>query len=124
MHTDKPYYTSGDTIWFKTYLVDAVNHLPVAKSKIVYVELYTPEKRLLVEQQLLIQEGGANGAINMCNQGEAFFYQRSIPVWYQNIEDKGTIDSQLDGVTLLANFLNESQKNKRIEQQFSMLLHL
>jgi|GEM_PF-3502841 len=39
LHTDKPYYSAGEDIWFKTYLVNATTHLPYTKSRFVYVEL-------------------------------------------------------------------------------------
>ena len=40
VHTDKPYYTEGDTIRFRAYLLDAATHRPVSRSKRIYVELH------------------------------------------------------------------------------------
>ena len=40
--TDKPYYITGDTIWLRAFVVNAVNHQPVDASKFVYVELISP----------------------------------------------------------------------------------
>ena len=42
LHTDKPYYISGEKIWFRAYLVDAVTHLNVSLSRFIYVELIDP----------------------------------------------------------------------------------
>ena len=42
VHTDKPYYVSGERIWFRAYLTDAVSHVPVAASRYIYVELINP----------------------------------------------------------------------------------
>ena len=42
IHTDKPYYISGEKIWFRAHLVDAVTHIPVPVSRHVYVELINP----------------------------------------------------------------------------------
>lgn len=39
LHTDKPYYSAGENIWFKAYLVKAINNAPAAYSKYIYVEL-------------------------------------------------------------------------------------
>ncbi|MBO6187544.1 MAG: hypothetical protein J6O23_03455 [Prevotella sp.] len=39
LHTDKPYYVPGDTVWFRAHLVDAVTHTPISRSRYVYVEL-------------------------------------------------------------------------------------
>ena len=42
VHTDKPYYISGERIWFRAYLADAINHVPSPASRYVYVELINP----------------------------------------------------------------------------------
>lgn len=39
LHTDKPAYVAGDTIWFRAHVVDAASHVPVSVSRYVYVEL-------------------------------------------------------------------------------------
>lgn len=51
LHIDKPYYLTGDTIWLKGYVVDAVTHKEDAMSRYLYVELinrkigYTKERK-------------------------------------------------------------------------------
>jgi len=40
LHTDKPYYISGERIWFRAHVVDAASHLPEFLSNSVYVELF------------------------------------------------------------------------------------
>ena len=42
LHTDKPYYLSGEKIWFRAYLADAVTHIPSPFSRYIYVELINP----------------------------------------------------------------------------------
>ena len=42
IHTDKPYYLSGEKIWFRAYLSDAATHIPGPFSRYVYVELINP----------------------------------------------------------------------------------
>lgn len=39
LHLDKPYYAAGDEMWFKAYLVDAVNHCSDTLSNFIYVDL-------------------------------------------------------------------------------------
>lgn len=45
LHLDKPYYAAGDEMWFKAYLVDAVNHCSDTLSNFIYVDLIGPERR-------------------------------------------------------------------------------
>ncbi|MDR2037341.1 MAG: carboxypeptidase regulatory-like domain-containing protein [Bacteroidales bacterium] len=40
LHTDKPYYLSGERIWFRAHIVDAATHIPSFSSNCVYVELF------------------------------------------------------------------------------------
>ena len=40
LHTDKPYYLSGERIWFRAHVVDAATHVPSFSSSSVYVELF------------------------------------------------------------------------------------
>jgi hypothetical protein len=43
LHLDRPVYGTGETIWFNAYLVDALRHRPDSLSKILYVELLSPQ---------------------------------------------------------------------------------
>ena len=40
LQTDKPYYLSGERIWFRAHVVDAATHIPSFESGSVYVELF------------------------------------------------------------------------------------
>ncbi len=40
LHTDKPYYLSGERIWFRAHVVDAASHIPSFSSGSVFVELF------------------------------------------------------------------------------------
>ena len=50
VHTDKPYYVPGDTVWFRAHLVDAVTHTPISRSRFVYVELHDQQADTLMQR--------------------------------------------------------------------------
>lgn len=50
VHTDKPYYMAGDTIWLRAHVAEASTHAPTALSKYVYVEFQSAEKPASGEQ--------------------------------------------------------------------------
>ena len=50
VHTDKPYYVPGDTVWFRAHLVDAVTHTPISRSRYVYVELHDQQADTLMQR--------------------------------------------------------------------------
>ena len=53
VHTDKPYYVPGDTVWFRAHLVDAVTHTPISRSRYVYVELLDNAIDTLVQRVMV-----------------------------------------------------------------------
>ena len=50
VHTDRPYYVPGDTVWFRAHLVDAVTHTPISRSRYVYVELHDQQADTLMQR--------------------------------------------------------------------------
>ncbi|MDR0559153.1 MAG: TonB-dependent receptor plug domain-containing protein [Prevotellaceae bacterium] len=42
LHTDKSTYVSGEKVWYRAYLVDAILHAPAVLSRYIYVELVSP----------------------------------------------------------------------------------
>ncbi len=104
LHFDKPYYTPGETLWFKGYLFDALHHvLGYTPSKVLYVDLIDPEGEILAHRQLKIENGTTHGDFTldpqlpsgnylvraytswMRNFDEAWFFTKEIPV-YENTE--------------------------------------
>ena len=63
IHFDKPYYSTGDTIWFKAYLFTADFLRASEGSGIVYLELANDTNKVLLQRMLPIQNGLANGSI-------------------------------------------------------------
>lgn len=52
IHTDKPRYQIGDTIWLRGTLVNAVTHSLAVKTNYIYVELFNSSKKLISQKML------------------------------------------------------------------------
>jgi hypothetical protein len=96
MQTDKPYYISGEKIFFRIYLLNAFSNQPANGSRYVYVELINSIDSVSIRQQIRSQKGLFYGALvlpedlpqgsyriraytrYMENAGEAFFYTRPV----------------------------------------------
>ena len=65
VHTDKPCYISGEKIWFRTWLVDAVTHIPSPVSRYVYVELINPLDSVVVRVKIVEAEGAYHGYLTI-----------------------------------------------------------
>ena len=105
LHLDRPAYSSGETVWFKAYLAEADSHRPDTLSKILYVELVSPQRRVVAQRTLRLQAGVAPGDLAlpdtlpagtyqlraytnwMRNAGPAFFFSRPLAV----LDARGTL---------------------------------
>ena len=58
LHTDNQCYFVGDTLWYKAYVVRADNLKPTDLSRILYVELLSPDGLLVERQQIVVNPKG------------------------------------------------------------------
>lgn len=63
LHTNQPFYSIGDTVYFKAYLTNAENNLPSSLSKILYVELLDDQDLPVTSLKLRITNGIAWGTL-------------------------------------------------------------
>lgn len=61
VHTDKSVYAGGETIWYATYLVDGQTHRPDSLSKLLHVELLSPQGKRIAKQNIYPADGHAAG---------------------------------------------------------------
>ena len=107
VHTDKPIYALGETIWMKTYLVNAATHLVNTPSSMVHIELLDPSGKIKKQLDIKVEDGWdhadilldktwATGSYTlraytsyMCNYDHDFIFQKSIMIGdaFQQIED-------------------------------------
>jgi hypothetical protein len=98
IHLDRTSYAVGEDIWFKVYLLDGATNMPVAKSKMVYVELISPLNKIALTRTIKTEEGGGEGEFQipagsatgeytiraytnyMRNFDDAFFFRKKIKV--------------------------------------------
>ncbi|WP_121809823.1 carboxypeptidase regulatory-like domain-containing protein [Mucilaginibacter kameinonensis] len=87
LHTDKPYYAVGDTVWFKAY-VTIEKHQPSALSRIVYVDLINNRDSVVESQRIAVNNGFASG--NIVLNGDTYkqgaYRLRSYTNWMRNFD--------------------------------------
>jgi hypothetical protein len=65
VHTDKPYYYAGEELWFKGYVNYHTPSFRDSLSRTVYIDLITPEKKILVSKTLRIDSGRFSGQLQI-----------------------------------------------------------
>ncbi|MES2829841.1 MAG: hypothetical protein V4687_16910 [Bacteroidota bacterium] len=86
LHTDKPYYNIGDTLWFKGYVLDGTNFTASKQSGLLYVELDDDSAEVVRRISLPIKNGSAWGQIPLTPKifHEGGFTLRAYTNWMQN----------------------------------------
>jgi len=113
LHFDNTGYFLGETIWFKAYVVEALNNNPSAVSKTLYVELLTPEGQMLQSKKIPIQNGICSGDFQlmdslpggyyevraytrcMLNFGPEVVFSRVLPVFDQPVKEGNYADRKM-----------------------------
>jgi len=108
LQLNKSYYSNRESIWFKTYLVDAVRHSASTPSQVVYVELINPADSIL-HTWILHAASNMHGDFQfnssyppglyrlrayteyMRNFDEAYFFEKAIPIYDYYTNDLKTI---------------------------------
>lgn len=103
LQTDKDFYTNGQTIWFKAYLVDGIDHRASNKSKVVHVELVGPDGQVVERRKQFALGPGSKGEIRldqeleqgeytlraytkyMLNEDEPILFEKNIHIWMQSM---------------------------------------
>jgi len=63
VHLDQSLYLTGETMWFKLYLVDGALHKPADISKVVYLEVIDKDKQAVVQTKVAMQNGVGDGSV-------------------------------------------------------------
>lgn len=63
LHHNKPFYTAGENIWVKSYLVNMATNIPSQKNGSLYVELISPEGSLIFSRLCQLQKGTWHGQL-------------------------------------------------------------
>jgi hypothetical protein len=97
LHTDKPYYNIGDTLWFKSYLLDKVNLTGSKMSGLLYVELDSDSSEVVRRISIPIKEGLGWGQIPITKAifREGSYTLRAYTNWMQNFGEDYIFNQQL-----------------------------
>ena len=85
LHTDKPYYYAGDSLFFKGYFAYGNPYLRDGLSKVLHVELISEERDILLAKKYPIRDGIVVGDLQLPDSldGERY-YLRAYTNWMRN----------------------------------------
>lgn len=121
-HLDKPFYAAGDTIWFKAYLADAMLHLPLPLSKVLYVDIIKEDHGRLISHNLVrINQGFSHGQITLPDTlAEGLYQIRAYTNWMRNFPQDFFFKKDIRVYSVVANppSLTESDVKQLDDAQY------
>lgn len=85
LHFDKSSYASGETIWFKTYLMETI--FPAEKSKTVYIDWTDENGKLLLHSISPVQDGTSFGQFDIPeNYNGRYIHVKAYTKWMLNFD--------------------------------------
>lgn len=109
IQTDKPYYSAGEKIWFKGYLVNAVTNQPLTASNFIYVELIDKNDSLITRTKIRADEHGFHNNIELkATLPEGEYVLRGYTQWMRNDGEKSFFRKQLKIVNPIDDAVNSS----------------
>lgn len=89
VHLDNSGYFMGETIWMKAYVVRADNNTCTNMSRVLYVDLVSPEGEVMTTKKLMIENGEADGSIELKGLlGSGFYEVRAYTRYMLNWDDE------------------------------------
>lgn len=120
LHLDKSYYSAGDDIWFKAYVLDDSNEIPSLISGVLYVDLFAENNKIIKRLKLPLLNGVTWGDFKLpANLTSGNYTVYAYTQWMKNEDPDSFFKKRLpiisnDGKTLIPNKL----KNNDIDLQF------
>ena len=109
LHTDKPYYSAGEKLWFKGYLVNAVTHRPKSISEFMYVELISKSESVFYRAKIKKDSLGIAGSFNLKPELPSGFYTlRAYTYWMQN----ATSDFFFNKIIYIGNSIDDATQSQ------------
>ena len=88
IQTDHVFYTPGETIFFKTWLVRGSDNKPSTLSNILYVEILGPSGSMLERQTYRAENGYSEGSYTLGEQAAGGIYKlKAYTSWMRNEKD-------------------------------------
>ena len=96
LHIDREFFSPGDDVWFKSYLVSGINHKLIPGFKNVYVQLVADDGRIIDQQMMLSIYGTSNNDFHLPDTLPTGQYTiRAYTKYLQNFEEESLFHQKI-----------------------------
>lgn len=118
-HVDQQLYLTGETLWFKLYLVDGSLHKPTEISKVAYVEILDKNNRPVLQSKVSLKNGRGNGSLFLPAVIEGGNYTfRAYTSWMRNSPPEFYFHTNISIVNTFKKLDLDKSNAQKIEAQF------
>jgi len=97
LHTDREHYLAGEDIWFKAYLVNAQTNQLFNTSNNLYVELISPDAKIIERKVIHLDKGLGNGDFKLNDSITTGTYRlRAYTNWMRNFGNNFIFEKSLN----------------------------
>ena len=121
LHIAKHSYYAGDTIWYKAYLVDAKTNKFNAIDRILHVELYSRDGKIVSREKIQLRDGNGNGDFSLDEKlPGGTYYIKAYTEWMLNFENTFIFTRPIEITNLYAKSTNPEIKNDSAGQKIDI----
>ncbi len=122
LHIDRDSYYAGDDIWFKAYLIDALDHLLTDHSSNLHVELISPSSKIISTRIIRLEGGLGNGDFRLPDSIRSGKYRiRAYTNYMRNFSDQLFFSKEITIINANDNGQDEiSDKVKYVENKITI----
>jgi hypothetical protein len=85
LHTDRDEYIAGEELWFNVYAFDRQSQAPSLNSRLVYVEVVSPDNKQIIKARFELEKGCGPGQILLPDTLSSGLYTiRAYTGWMKN----------------------------------------
>ncbi|MCR8667276.1 TonB-dependent receptor [Aestuariibaculum sp. M13] len=121
VHTDRSCYTVGESLWYKAYSVLAYNHMLLDQSKILYVELISPNSKIIARHKTRLEQGVGHGDFKLTDslgvKKPGVYQLRAYTNWDRNFGDDFVFKKEIEIIDVFNDDSNKSETNKKQNQR-------
>ena len=111
LHTDRSSYFMGDDLWYKAYNVRAYNNLLFDNSNILYVELISPDSKIIARNKTNLEMGLGHGDFQLADSlgvKPGVYQVRAYTNWNRNFGDDFVFKKSIEIINV---FESDSKPN-------------
>ncbi len=118
IHTDRSCYTLGEDLWYKAYSVYAYNNLLFNHSNILYVELISPDSKIISRNKTRLEGGIGHGDFKLTDSVgvKAGTYQiRAYTNWNRNFGDDFVFKKDIEILDVFETLTDKNETSNKLK---------